>query len=73
MQSDALKANNAIDLKNKSKVNEVLHDVSDNNNNNTTHLSKEERKLIHKKKSSGKQHEISSSIGLTNGEHTKNE
>jgi uncharacterized membrane protein len=67
IQSDALKAK-ATDLQNKSKVNEVLHDVTDNNNNNT-HLSKEERKLIHKKKSSAKQNDL----GLTNGDHSKNE
>ncbi|UJR27148.1 hypothetical protein I4U23_008447 [Adineta vaga] len=73
MRSDALKANNAIDLKNKSKVNEVLHEVIDNNNNHTAHLSKEERKLIHMKKSSGSSTEISSSIQQTNGEHAKYE
>jgi sphingolipid delta-4 desaturase len=50
IRSDALKLKNAIDLKNKSKVNEVLHDVIDNNNNNT-HISKEDRKLNnHRKK-----------------------
>ncbi len=66
IRSDALKSKNAIDLKNKSKVNEVLHDVVDNNNN--THLSK-----VNKKKNSGKQNEISSMKGLTNGDHSKNE
>jgi hypothetical protein len=71
IRSDALRSKNAIDLKNKSKVNEVLHDVVDNNNN--TQLSKDERKLINKKKHSGKLNEISSSKGLTNGEHSKNE
>ncbi|CAF0913205.1 unnamed protein product [Adineta steineri] len=71
MRSDALKANNAIDLKSKSKVNEVLHDNFDNNNNNT-HLSKEERKLLHKKKSSGKSNEVSS-LEVTNGDHSKME
>ena len=56
IRSDALKSKNAIDLKNKSKVNEVLHDVVDNNNNPNHHsnLSKEERKILHKKKESGK-------------------
>jgi len=66
IQSDALKAN-ATNLQNKSKVNEVLHDVTDNNNN--THLSKEERKLNYKKKSSTKQN----GLGLTNGDHSKTE
>lgn len=76
IRSDALKSKNAIDLKNKSKVNEVLHEVVDNNNNNShqPHLSKEERKLLHKKKDSTKMnHDLSSSRGLTNGEHSKNE
>jgi len=71
IRSDALKSKNAIDLKNKSKVNEVLHGVVDNNNN--THLSKEERKLLNRKKDSGKQNKISSSRGLTNGNDSKNE
>ena len=71
IRSDALKSKNAIDLKNKSKVNEVLHDVD--NNNNSNHLSKEERKLLHKKKESGKINDLSSSRGLANGEHSKNE
>ena len=76
IRSDALKMNNAINLKNKSKVNEVLHDVVDNNNN-THHqhqpsLSKEERKLINKLKHSGKGNE-SPSIGITNGDHSKTE
>ncbi|CAF0945670.1 unnamed protein product [Rotaria sordida] len=80
IRSDALKLNNAIDLKNKSKVNEVLHDVIDNNNNtHSTHLSKEERKLIYMKKHSNKQHtRVSSnseqiSTVTTNGYHSKNE
>lgn len=72
IRSDALKSKNAIDLKNKSKVNEVLHDVVDNNNN-TNHLSKEERKMLHKRKESGKVNDLSSSRGLTNGQHSKNE
>jgi len=62
IRSDALKNKNAINLKNKSKVNEILHDVVDNNNN--THISKEERKLINKKKHS---------TMITNGFHSKNE
>jgi len=72
--SDALKSN-ATDLKNKSKVNEVLHDVDNNNNNNNhNHLSKEERKMLHKKKESGKTKDLSSSSReLTNGHHSKNE
>jgi hypothetical protein len=37
-------------------------------NNNNTHLSK-----VNKKKNSGKQNEISSMKGLTNGDHSKNE
>lgn len=75
IRSDALKSKNAIDLKNKSKVNEVLHGVVDNNNNNHhhPHLSKEERKLLHQKKDSGKSNDLSSSRGLTNGQHSKNE
>ena len=76
IRSDALKSKNAIDLKNKSKVNEVLHDVVDNNNN-PNHLTKEERKMLHKKKESGKVNDLSSaaaaSRALTNGEHSKNE
>jgi hypothetical protein len=72
IRSDALKSKNAIDLKNKSKVNEVLHDV-DNNNNNSNHLSKEERKMLHKQKGSAKINDLSSSKGLTNGQHSKNE
>jgi hypothetical protein len=71
MRSDALKAKNAIDLKSKSKVNDVLHDVIDSNNN-TTHLSKEERKL-QQKKLAGQSHEIASSVKLTNGQHPKAE
>jgi hypothetical protein len=59
-------------MKNKSKVNEVLHDV-DNNNNPHPHLSKEERKSLHKKKKSEKANQLSSSIGLTNGVHSKTE
>ncbi len=76
IRSDALKTKNAINLKNKSKVNEILHDVVDNNNN--THVSKEDRKLINKKKHN-KQHElISSNIDqtptvITNGYHSKPE
>jgi len=62
IRSEALKSKNAIDLKNKSKVNEILHDVVDNNNN--THLSKEERKSINKKKHL---------TVITNGYHSKNE
>lgn len=77
LRSDALKMNNAIDLKNKSKVNEVLHDVVDSINNSHHHhqqssLSKEERKLINKKKHSGKANETPA-IGLTNGDHSKTE
>jgi hypothetical protein len=73
IRSDALKSN-ATDLKNKSKVNEVLHDVDNNNNNNHNHLSKEERKMLHKKKESGKTKDLSSSSReLTNGHHSKNE
>ncbi|CAF3321179.1 unnamed protein product [Rotaria socialis] len=71
IRSDALKLNNAIDLKSKSKVNEVLHDVIDNNNN--TSLSKEERKLMNVKKHSSKQNGISPSVKLTNGKHSKHE
>ncbi|CAF3225755.1 unnamed protein product [Rotaria socialis] len=81
VRSDALKLNNAIDLKNKSKVNEVLHDVIDNNNNTHSlpHLSKEERKLLYVKKHSGKkQTGTSSNIEQTstvntNGDHPKTE
>lgn len=58
IRSDALKSGNAIDLKNKHKVNEILHEV-DNNNNHSTHSSKDDRK---KKK-----------IELTNGIHSKTE
>lgn len=36
LRSDALKANDAISLKNKSKVNEILHEVIDSNNNHKT-------------------------------------
>jgi hypothetical protein len=70
IRSDALKMNNAIDLKNKSKVNDVLHNVIDNNNN--TQASKEERKLINKKKHSGK-HTETPTVEIKNGNHSKNE
>lgn len=84
IRSDALKLNNAIDLKNKSKVNEVLHEVVDNNNNNNHHhhstsVSKEERKLLNKKKHAAKTNEALTAsapvplIGLTNGDHLKTE
>lgn len=80
IRSDALKSKNGIDLNNKSKVNEVLHEVVDANNNHHSHqphLSKEERKLLYKKKDSTKPNDLSSSAtasrGLTNGEHSKNE
>lgn len=74
IRSDALKINNAMDLKNKSKVNDVLHDVVDNNNNNhhPTSASKEERKLLNKKKHSAKT-DGTTSTGLTNGDHSKTE
>lgn len=73
VRSDALKSNNALDLKNKSKVNEVLHDVIDNNNNNSPHMSKDERKLIYMKKHPAKQNETSPSTPLANGVHSKTE
>lgn len=63
IRSGALKSKNAINLKNKSKVNEILHDVVDNNNNNT-HSTKENRKLNNKKRSS---------TIITNGLDSKNE
>lgn len=66
IRSDALKSKNAIDLKSKSKVNEILHDVIDNNNNTPpTHLSKEQRTLIYKKKHS------EAAASITNGYHSK--
>jgi hypothetical protein len=68
IRSDALKTNNAINLKNKSKVNDILHEVVDNNNNNT-HTSKEERKSINKKKHASK---MPVTVG-TNGHHSKDE
>lgn len=58
-------------MKSKSKVNEVLHDVIDNNNNPP--LSREERKLINMKNHSTKRNGVSSSIQLTNGNHSKSE
>ncbi len=73
IRSDALKTNNAIDLKNKTKVNDILHEVVDNNNNNThtnsTHVSKEERKSINKKKHASKM----PGTVVTNGHHSKDE
>lgn len=73
IRSDALKQNDAIDLKNKSKVNEILHDVTDtNNNHHATHLSKEERKLLNKKKHEAKKHVDSITTTMNNG-HIKNE
>jgi hypothetical protein len=86
IRSDALKTNNAIDLKNKSKVNEILHDVDNNNNPTSSPVSKEERKAANKKKHAGKQQQqqqsssttegslsSSSSLPVTNGHHSKNE
>lgn len=71
IRSDALKDNHAIDMKNKSKVNEILHEVTDTNNNHQpAHLSKEERKLLNKKKHEAKKH-VESTL-MTNG-HSKNE
>jgi sphingolipid delta-4 desaturase len=65
IHSDALKTKNVINLKNKSKVNDILHGAVDNNNNNQpTHISKEERKLMNIKKHS---------TVTTNGYHSKNE
>jgi hypothetical protein len=55
IRSDALKTNNVLNLKNKSKVNEILHEVDDNNNNRHHHHShqyKEDRKLINVRKHS---------------------
>lgn len=48
IRSEALKSKNAINLKNKSKVNEILHDVIDNNNNHTqiSKLNKRKKSLI---------------------------
>lgn len=74
IRSDALKVNNAIDLKNKSKVNEVLHEFVDNNNNNNQSNRKptpnDNRKL------SNQQHLSSTNGGTskvtpTNGIHSK--
>jgi len=81
IRSDALKTNNALNLKNKSKVNEILHDVVDNNNNTSPTLTKEERKAANKKKHLGKQQqqqqssdiETSLTVPLTNGYHSKTE
>ncbi len=73
IRSDALKSKNAIDLKNKHKVNEILHEVVDSNNNthpHSTHMSKEERKLLNMKK----HHSVKlPSTVITNGNHSKNE
>jgi hypothetical protein len=54
VRSDALKNKNALDLKNKSKVNEILHEVVDNNNNHQHHTQqyKDERKRINVRKHS---------------------
>jgi hypothetical protein len=64
IRSDALKTNNVLDLKNKSKVNEILHEVIDNNNNNHHHhhtqTYKDERKLLNVRKHS---------IVISNGHH----
>ena len=80
IRSEALKNKHAINLKSKSKVNEVLHDIIDNNNNtHSTHLSKDERRLAYKKKLSDRQHKTTSlnieqnSQAITNGYHSKNE
>jgi len=51
IRSDALIAKNAIDLKSKSKVNEILHDVIDNNNN---HHTKHERRLSNRNRQHSK-------------------
>ena len=73
IRSDALKNNDAIDLKNKSKVNEILHEVTDtNNNHHAAHLTKEERKLLNKKKHDAKKHVGSTTSTIING-HSKNE
>jgi sphingolipid delta-4 desaturase len=80
IRSDALKSKNAIDLKNKSKVNEILHEIIDTNNNtHSAHLSKEQRKLIYQKKHSAKPQIAASvngeqtSTSVTNGNHSKEE
>ena len=70
IRSEALKTKNAIDMKNKSKVNEILHEVVDNNNNNShPHMSKGERKLLNMKKHSSR---LSTTVNSTD-QHTKNE
>ena len=73
MRSDALRANNAIDFKSKTKVNEVLHDIDNNNNHQAPHLSKEERILNYKKKISGKISDSPSTVERMNNEHSKQE
>ncbi|CAF0940321.1 unnamed protein product [Adineta ricciae] len=69
IRSEALKTKNAIDMKNKSKVNEILHEVVDNNNNSHPHMSKEERKLLNMKKHSSR---LPTAVKSTD-QHTKNE
>lgn len=75
IRSDALKVNNVIDLKSKSKVNEILHDVVDNNNNNhqphhQKSVSKNEKKLSNQKKDLNKNKETET-VSTANGEHSK--
>ena len=75
IRSDALKVNNAIDLKSKSKVNEILHEVVDNNNNShQSHhqksVSKNEKKLSNQKRDSNKNKETEA-VSVTNGDHSK--